>query len=226
MATKRPNTETGLFLDGSGFCGWSVMCLHTMDVLEVGTFWAGEKPSPVEWGVAWLRIATFVDRKLSTLKPKPVVVGFEAPFVPPPANDKAKGRKVFKVNPENLRWLIGVAAMFEMVAARHGIRPLEAHVQTVKASLAGAAKKIERDRELDRLRAQGADSKLISATRFALLRISKEEMVAAAKARGWPVTNDHEADACGVGKVIIEERWAEGGKRVHTSMGGRGRVRR
>lgn len=197
-----------------------------MAVLETGTFLVGDKPSPQEWGMAWLRIGTFVQDKINSLKPKPIILGFESPFVPPPQKAPQPGRKTFAVNWENLRFLFGVVTVFEMCAIRNGLQPLEVNVQTVKASLAGEAKKIARDAELDRLREIGVDKKTINKRRFELLKISKEEMENAAKARGWKVADHHQADACGVGKVIIENRWAEGESRnVATSSGASSRRR-
>lgn len=189
------------------------MGLHSMTVFETGTVRA-QAVAPDQWGVAWLKIATWLEGKIVEVKPE--IVGFESPFMPPPPprNKAARANwKGFAVSQRILRFLIGVATVFEMIAARHPCECVEVNVNTVKASLAGAKKKKDRDAELDKLKAMGVDKTTLKLRQRELMKITKDDMEAAAKRMGWKVADHHQADACGVGKVVIENRWTEGHKR-------------
>lgn len=206
--TRSTSDGVGLFLDGSGRVGWALIGLSRhMPLRGCGTYQTMPQSSS-EWGRRFLFTASWLDAMI--VKHQPVLIGFEAPFLPPPPPKSEKARakwKGFRVTGDTLRFLTGIAAVFEMVAAKHSIECREVNVQTVKASLAGAAKKIERDKTLSELLAMGATKEELKAAGLRLRKISKDDMVAAARARGWNVSDDgHQADACGVGKVIIENR--------------------
>lgn len=177
-----------------------------MPLIESGTFTT--KPvEPGVWGIRFLHTATFVDKLIEAKRP--ALIGFEAPFMPPPPpTTKAKRAafKGFRVNADTLRFLIGIVTVIEMVAARHGIPCREVNVQTVKASLAGGRKKEERARVKADLVREDVDPAVIAEEMKRLRRIDKGDMINAAHARGWDVKDEHQADACGVAKVLIENR--------------------
>lgn len=226
MATTRKRSTSdpvGLFLDGSGNVGWTLFGIsRAMPLLAHGTFQTVPQ-DPGEYGRRLLFTAGWLERMI--LEHKPALIGFEAPFMPPPPPKSAKARakwKGFRTSDHSLRFLISVCGVFDMVAAKYSIEIREVNVQTAKASLAGAAKKLERDATLMDLRRMGASPAEIKQAGFKLRRISKEDMIAAAKAHGWPIDGEHEADACGVAKVIIENRTG-GRSNGNRGAGGRGR---
>lgn len=209
MAKTRSTSSdgAGLFLDGSGNVGWALIGIsRSMPLIAHGTF-TTESQSAAVWGLRLLRTAGFVESMI--VRHRPVLIGFEAPFMPPPPPKSAKARakwKGFQVSADTLRFLICIGGVFEMVAAKYSIECREVNVQTVKASLAGAAKKIERDGALAELARMGASKEELKTAGLRLRKISKDDMIKAAEARGWHVEDEHQADACGVGKVIIENR--------------------
>lgn len=206
--TKTISTDpVGLFLDGSGNVGWALFGIsRAMPLLAHDTFTTVPQ-SASEWGRRFLFTATWLDRMI--VEHRPVLIGFEAPFMPPPPPKKKAARakwKGFAVTQDTLRFLVGISSVFEMVAAKYSLECREVNVQTVKAALAGKAKKLERDAALEDMRRMGASKDELKAAGFKLRRISKDDMIAAAIAHGWPVEDEHQADACGVAKVIIENR--------------------
>jgi hypothetical protein len=197
----------GLFLDGSGNVGWTLFGMsRAMPLLAHGTFQTVPQ-SASEYGRRLLFTAGWLERRI--LQYKPALIGFEAPFMPPPPPKSKKKRQAwrgFQVSADTLRFLICICGVFEMVAAKFGIECREVNVQTAKASLAGRAKKIERDATLLDMKRMGATPAELKIASFKLRRISKDDMIAAAIARGWRIDDEHQADACGVAKVIIENR--------------------
>lgn len=77
-------------------------------------------------------------------------------------------------NAQTVRYLTGLATIAELVATRHHARCIEVAVSTTKARLAG--------------------------TRYA----DKQAMIAAAVRLGFPVADDHQADACGVALAAFD----------------------
>lgn len=111
---------------------------------------------------------------------KPGVVAFEAPWQPVGSQfDKVPkpGEKRFTTTAATLRLLISLASETETTAKEMGCRCMEVATSSAKVALAGSAR----------------------------LKDKKLEMVAAAWARGWEVSNDHEADAIGVALVICDQ---------------------
>lgn len=72
-----------------------------------------------------------------------------------------------------LRTLIGLVSIAELVANLRGVRCLEVNVATAKKALTGSG------------------------------RAEKSDMLVAATRRGWPVADDHQADAAAVALVAM-----------------------
>jgi Holliday junction resolvasome RuvABC endonuclease subunit len=100
---------------------------------------------------------------------KPDVVAFEAPIQP-----RAGTRDLKNTHPINLRFLQGLATIFEMVAHMENVRCVEVANGTAKKRLAGSG------------------------------RAKKPAMIVAAIKQGFIVANDHEADACAVALAALD----------------------
>lgn len=100
----------------------------------------------------------------------PNLVAIETPIVP------VVGALWDKIESDahTIRFMIGLATIAELVAARHGVRCIEVAVSTAKVVLAG--------------------------TRWA----TKRDMIAAAVRRGFAVADDHQADACAVALAALD----------------------
>lgn len=82
-----------------------------------------------------------------------------------PLVQAGRGGAKVKTNVQTVRLLMGLASVADMVGARRGLRTFEANVATIKKSFTGSG------------------------------RADKDAMKRMARARGWPIKNDHEADA-------------------------------
>ena len=100
---------------------------------------------------------------------KPDLIAFEAPIQP-----RAGTRDLKNTHPLNLRFLQGLATIFEMVAHIEGVRCVEVANGTAKKRLTGSG------------------------------RAKKPDMVVAAIKQGFIVANDHEADACAVALAALD----------------------
>lgn len=211
LTDRLQEREAGLFFDTAGFMGWALMGLSpSMPLLASDTFHLSFKDAPGEWSGRWIQAATEADRLVRLYSPR--LIGFEAPFLPPQeSNDKrAKfGGSKFRISAETVRFLIGLAAMIEVVAKRHAIPCREVPVQTNKATLAGAAKKIEVDKAKAQFQRVGIAEDVQKEELRIMRKIDKSDMVDACFARGWKVKSEHEADACGVGLVCISRYLAD-----------------
>ena len=84
------------------------------------------------------------------------------------------GMRDLKTSEHIMRTLIGLVSVAELVANLRGIRCFEVHVSTAKSVLTGNG------------------------------RADKTDMIAEAVKRGWPVGDDHQADACAVALVVYD----------------------
>jgi hypothetical protein len=178
---KRPTPikqRTGLFFDGSGVIGWAHMLYAPgAPLLDRGTFKVPTLADPEAFGPRWSIVEKFTSDLCE--RKKPDAIGLESPFIPRDGGfDQVTGKPKIRVNINTLRFLLGVDAIFEMVAARCGAECREVNVGTAKKALAGHG------------------------------HATKEDMEAAAKARGYGIKSHHEADACAVGLVMITA-WLE-----------------
>jgi len=92
-----------------------------------------------------------------------------------------RGSSSFSSTEHTLRTLIGLASIAELIANLRSLRCFEVNVSTAKLALTGNG------------------------------RAEKKDMIVAATRRGWPVSNDHESDACAVAMVAYQalDLWDE-----------------
>jgi Holliday junction resolvasome RuvABC endonuclease subunit len=184
MAQRSTKQRTGLFLDGSGFIGWSLMAFApSVPLLRYDTFKVPRMADPAIFGPRWAIIQKWLNDMVD--RHKPDVIGFESPFVPVYGNKAGQGY----VNINTLRFLLGVCTIFETVASQRGLECKEVANGSAKKALGGHG------------------------------RADVKTMQAAAFARGWEVANDHEADACAVGLVIVTQYLKRYGLEAEASKG-------
>lgn len=153
-----------LAFDLSGAVGWALFDDHRL--VRSDTF----RVPPERFGQYGKRFtAAYVFAREIIATQKPDVVAFEAPIQP-----RAGTRDLKNTHPLNLRFLTGLASIFEMVAHMESVRCVEVANGTAKKRLAGSG------------------------------RAKKPAMVIAAIKAGFIVANDHEADACAVALATLD----------------------
>lgn len=115
--------------------------------------------------------------RMMITKYRPDAVAFESPFIPMGNFIKKDGPAPFTTTQHTLRLQIALATEVETTAAEFKISEIhEISTMTVKKALAGKSK----------------------------LDDKSKDMMDAAKARGWMVTDDNQADALGVGIAFYD----------------------
>lgn len=99
----------------------------------------------------------------------PEVLAFESPLILPRRAGRGSDQN-------NIRRLIGIVSIAELVAAKRGIRCMEVSNQTAKMRMVGTAWKT-----------------------------TKDDMIVAATRMGYAVADQHQADAVGVAVVCYDE---------------------
>lgn len=192
-----------LALDVSTNVGWALFAAPMPgSELLLGTYRVPSSESADDYGFRTIALESWLEDRIKEHEPD--VIAFESPFIPMTPNwnvvlgmlsrvlapgvmgavraavAKVQGKNGFVTTQHTLRLQISLANTIETTAARRGIRVLEVASMSAKKELTGSG------------------------------RAQKETMIIAAKDRGWPIKNQHEADACGVGLVAI--KWVSGGQ--------------
>lgn len=160
------------------------MGLHPdLPLLSRGTIRLPKAPAP---GVHGWRFVQLEDQLTHLIEEeRPHFGGFESPFLPIHnqfGNDDSK-----RSSENTIRFLIGVDSIIETVFARFNIHCEEVHNSTVKKAMLGRGGRFT-----------DADGKKLKPEQV------KQLMKNACFDRGWMIADEHQADACGVGKYMIE----------------------
>lgn len=107
-----------------------------------------------------------LDERLSGLIAlyKPTVLAFEEPVIP----RVSKGKMNVQTTAATLKFLIGIAAIVDLIGKRHGLDVVEINIMTWKAHFAGHG------------------------------RAQKADVMRRCQLLGWNIRNEHEADSAGV----------------------------
>lgn len=154
-----------LAIDASKYVGWSYFAS------------AGAKPKCRTWVAQglwnsdeyapyFLAFETWLTEMLDVMQPD--VFAFESPIVMP----KREGRGS---DENNVRRLIGIVSVAELVCARRGLRCYEVHNQTAKAFVGASSRK------------------------------DKVDMIVRMTERGYDCADQHQADACAVALVTYDQ---------------------
>ncbi len=138
-----------------------------------------------DYGTRTLALLRWLDQFVEDHQPVNVIA-FESPFIPMgPQKDKdthgAEQKPTFVTTAQTLRLQISLASTIETVAKSHGIRCMEVATSSAKLMLTGHGRAPSGVKNWDWGR----------------------EMVNAATRRGFPVADDHQADACAVALVAM-----------------------
>lgn len=165
-----------LALDTSTTVGWALFAQPDRNPMHIGSFHIPTGTDQDDYGARTLYLEEWLERMI--VRYRPDVIAFESPFIPmapPKENPFAQpgDKKPFVTTQHTLRLQISLANTIETTAKRRGIRCLEVAPVSAKKELTGSG------------------------------RSHKDQMIVAAKDRGWDVKNNHEADAGGVGLVAL-----------------------
>lgn len=168
---------SALLLDCSKFVGWAF-------------FRSADDPSPTcrtwvaqglwdsdDYAPYFLAFEDWLVDMLMVLKPG--VVGFESPIVVA-RGGWGEGRGS---DENNIRRLIGIVSVLELVCARRKIPCREVHNSTAKSFVGVPTRR----------------AKEMTQAQF------KDQMIVAMTALGYEVGDSHQADACAVGRVVYSE---------------------
>lgn len=138
---------------------------------------------PEDYGTRTFALLEWLDRFIGDRSPE--VIAFESPFIPMgPQKDRdihGDARPTFVTTAQTLRLQISLASTIETVAKCHGIRCLEVATASAKVALIGFGRAPKDVKNWD----------------------WKREMMIAATRRGFPVADDHQADAVAVALVAM-----------------------
>lgn len=139
---------------------------------------------PDDYGTRTLALLRWLDQFVEDHRPINVIV-FESPFIPMgPTKDKdthgSDQKPTFNTTAQTIRLQISLASTIETVAKSHDIRCMEVATSSGKLMLTGCGR-APKVKNWDWGR----------------------EMVNAATRRGYPVADDHQADACAVALVAM-----------------------
>jgi Holliday junction resolvasome RuvABC endonuclease subunit len=164
----------GMFLDGGGNVGLAIMSYEQEPRLIHRETFVAPRASSRAWGFRWWKTEVWLQEKVDEFRP--AFIGFEAPYIGDISRQKDGS---FQSSEQALRYLIGVDAIFEMVATRNGIECSEVTPSTAKVAMTGSGRPGKTSEE------------------------QKRAMKAHAIARGYLIGDEHQADAVGVGLVCI-----------------------
>ena len=117
----------GLFLDTSTRTGWALF--ESRSTLRAcGTKKLLPGLHKEDYGTRTWDLFAWVDHQIDRLKP--VIVGFESPFIP-------FGNSDLGTSGQTLRLQIALASTIEMAAKKHRVRCMEMPTQTCKVALLG-----------------------------------------------------------------------------------------
>lgn len=155
-----------LSLDASRYVGWSFFASPGAKpkcrtwVAPAG-IWQSEEYAPY-----FLAFENWLIDMLAVLQPD--ILAFESPLILPRRDGRGSDEG-------NIRRLIGIVSVAELVAARRGLPCYEVHNQTAKAFIGVSSRK------------------------------DKDGMIVAMTERGFSVADQHQADACSVALVVFED---------------------
>lgn len=152
-------------IDASKYVGWSYFAsAHAMPKCRTWAakaLWDSDDYAPY-----FVAFEEWLTESLTVFNPD--VFGFESPIVVPHRDGRGSDEN-------NIRRLIGVVSIAELVCAKRGLRCLEVHNQTSKSFMG-----LKRGKD-------------------------KDGMVVAMTALGYDVGDHNQADACAVARVIYDQ---------------------
>lgn len=154
-----------LCLDASKYVGHAFFA--SADALPMCRTWVAKGLwNSDDYSPYFLAFETWLIEMLTVLQPD--ILAFESPIVVPRRDGRGSDEN-------NVRRLIGIVSIAELVAARRGIRCYEVHNQTSKAFVGASVRK------------------------------DKNAMIVAMTNRGFSVADHNQADAAALGLVVYAE---------------------